>query len=585
MKTYVRSIRAMKGTLLIKTLFACLVVAAFSFAAIPTRAGDAEDNARKAFADWKAAKEAVAAAKEKLEEARGKLGTALAAAARSGGKRTPAQEKQLEDLRAEVAAAEAALKDAEARLLAARTALEKAIAELPDGELKEQLKRERNFPSLVTANGLQTVTFDTMSGRVIVNLPDDMRAGDTISGTVVAEPKGNTEEERANNAVKLSKVKLRIGSRFPKDQKDLLLMITPRVITDFSAQLPESFNYTIRLDAPATAEPPVTITITGPIWFVNSETTGAARTVPPAPSSFQLPALGQKGRPVEIFGPFDGNSSNTTLNFNAVRSAVQDFEKNTENVSGGFGLIAESPRKAVFTAPTNVTGPIELHLNEQDIKVQGNYRNVGVNLRAPKTNLLKGERTTLTVQVTGLQGISQPVPLTLDSRGVITMEGGSYQPLVIQPSKVGADGRYSTTREITGVQTGSWTATATVVTKPFDIVLRDPSPPQTLLLNSFTGDYVFCGTGPKLTGTGQIKRQGCVIELTDNKPDRLVQGRVNTCTPVDNGRFFGFYSAGTNTDLVVTVTDTRPPRRKIYFNPLDSPKPPVQDVSAFATCP
>jgi hypothetical protein len=509
----------------------------------------------------------------------------MAVAARSGGKRTPAQEKQLEDLRADVAAAEAALKDAEARLLAARTALEKAIAELPDGELKEQLKRERNFPSLVTANGLQTVTFDTMSGRVIVNLPDDMRAGDTISGTVVAEPKGDTEEERANNIVKLSKVKLRIGSRFPKDQKDLLLMITPRVITDFSAELPESFNYTIRLDAPATAEPPVTITITGPIWFVNSETTGAARTVPPAPNDFQLPALGQQGRPVEIFGPFDGNSSNTTLNFKTVRSAVQDFEKNTENVSGGFGMIAESPRKAVFTAPTNVTGPIELHLHEQDIKVQGNYRNVGVNLSAPKTNLLKGEGTTLTVQVSGLEGIKQPVPLTLESRGVITMEGGMYQPLLIQPSQVGADGRYSTTRGITGVQAGGWTSTATVVTQPFNIVLRDPSPPQTLLINSFTGDYVFCGSGLKLSGAGQIKRQGCMITLDDDRPDRTVKGAFDGCIPVNNGRPFVFNSAGTHTDLVVTVTDTRPPRRKIYFNPLNRPMPPVQDVSAFATCP
>jgi len=88
-----------------------------------------------------------------------------------------------------------------------------------------------------------------------------------------------------------------------------------------------------------------------------------------------------------------------------------------------------------------------------------------------------------------------------------------------------------------------------------------------------------------LTGTGQIKRQGCIIELTDNRPDRQVQGTLDSCVPVDNGRFFTFYSAGTNTEIKVTVTDTQPPRRKIYFNPLSKPAPPVQDVSAFATCP
>ena len=39
--------------------------------------------------------------------------------------------------------------------------------------------------SVVTANGLHSASFDTIHGKVIVNLPDDMMAGDTISGTVV----------------------------------------------------------------------------------------------------------------------------------------------------------------------------------------------------------------------------------------------------------------------------------------------------------------------------------------------------------------------------------------------------------------
>jgi hypothetical protein len=165
------------------------------------------------------------------------------------------------------------------------------------------------------------------------------------------------------------------------------------------------------------------------------------------------------------------------------------------------------------------------------------------------------------------------------------MEGGNFQPLFIQPAQVSSDGRYTTTRGITGAQTGGWTATATVVTQPFNIVMRDPNPPQTMLLNSFTGDYIFCGAGRKLSGTGQIKQQGCSIELRDNRPGRQVLGTMDACTPVDNGKFFIFYSAGTNVDFNITVTDTKPTIRKIYFNPLSRPAPPVQDVSAFATCP
>jgi hypothetical protein len=433
--------------------------------------------------------------------------------------------------------------------------------------------------SVVTANGLHRASFDTIHGRVIVNLPDDIRAGDTISGTVVVEPKGNTKDERQNNTAKLSELKLNLGAKFPKDQKDLLILVTPGLIGDFTVDVPDSFDYTIGVNAPLTDTKTVTITINSMIWFINNQ---------PTSSDFLLPSMGQQGRPVEILGPFSGGASNTTLRFGPPGSTAQDFEKNTESVSGGFGLIrplAESPRKMVFEAPNNVSGPIALDLKEGSTQTIGAYRNVGVRLSAPKTNLLKGERTTLTTEVNGLQGINKPVPLTLEAKGVILMEGGMFQPLFIQPSQVGADGRYVTTREITGVLQGGWEATSTVVTQPFNIVLRDPDPPQTLVLNSFTGDYVFCGGGTKLSGTGQVQRNGCAITLTHDAPDRRVFGRLDACAPVDNSRFFTFYSPGTNVDLVVSVTDTKPARRSIYFNPLGKPAPPVQDTSAFATCP
>ncbi len=232
-----------------------------------------------------------------------------------------------------------------------------------------------------------------------------------------------------------------------------------------------------------------------------------------------------------VTGPFDGNSSNTALR-------VGDWE-DRDNM-GRFDLIAESPRKAVFTAPTNVTGPIELHLTEGNTRSTGSYRNVGVNLSAPKTNLLKGEQTTLTVQVTGLEGIKQPVPLTLECKGVITMDGGIYQPLVIQPSQVGADGRYTTTRGITGVQAGGWTATATVVTGPFNVCLQDDSRPATVILwNTVTGDYRFsppAGSAATQTGSappagkGTMAMKGCILTLQHNAPDRRVFATLDTCT-------------------------------------------------------
>lgn len=565
MKTSIKSIYPMKVTLLIRTLLACLVVVAFSFAVLPTWAGDPEADAKEAFDKWKAAAEGVAEAKKKLKEANESLTNMMVVVA-SGGI-TEGEEAALAKARAKVAAAEAALKDAEAKLDAARIALEEAIAALPDSsELKKELIRKRDgyiaaqrfaatvSADAVTVNGMRIANFDTANGRVIVNLPDDMHAGDTISGTVMAEPKGQTPEERAKNMGVLSGCVIEIEPPKKPDGTS-----NPKVTAQVTAT-PSPFTFTLPPSSPPT--PPRTnvsssdsgsvgitltnvsgsFTIPGTITVPIEIVSLSLQSVEPV-TVFQLPTIAQQGKPVEITSGnrnFDGNSATTNC-----RVAGQPVV-----------ILAESPNKVVFESPTNVTGPVEIVLIEGNQETKGTYRNVGVNLSAPKTNLLKGERTTLTVQVSGLEGIKEPVPLTLECKGVIKMEGGTYQPLVIQPSQVSADGRYTTTRGITGVQTGGWTATATVVTHKFDVCLQDDSvPARVVLWNTFTGDYVFSCPGclaprgqPSVTagparaqgsstdrpsglmGKGSVTRKGCIITLTHNAPDRRIHGTLDPCT-------------------------------------------------------
>ena len=367
-----------------------------------------------------------------------------------------------------------------------------------------------------TANGLHTVIFNTTPGKIKVNLPDDMRAGDTISGTVVAEPKGSAEEERKNNAPKLSEFKLTFGSQFPKDTKELMIFVTPRIIIrddvdpapsssgNFTTKLPDTFNYTIGGTAPRTDEATVTITINSMVWFINNQpTTSPSTESPSSTNDFRFQDMIQQGRNGEVIAPpggmkFDGNFANTKLMYGPLGSSVQDFEKNTENVSGGFGLIrplAESPRKVVFESPAKVTGPMKIFVKEGDHAATGTSRNVGVALSAPKTNLMRGEKTTVTIEVRGLEGITKDVPLQLDSKGVITMEGGNFQNLSIKPQEVKPDGRYTTTRAITGQQAGGFTVTAMVIVMPFDVCLRDDTNPAVMLqLSTFTGAYAFTGS-------------------------------------------------------------------------------------------
>ncbi len=59
---------------------------------------------------------------------------------------------------------------------------------------------------------------------------------------------------------------------------------------------------------------------------------------------------------------------------------------------------------------------------------------------------------------------------------------------------------------------------------------------------------------------------------------------LNACVPPFN-RYWTFFSATTNVEFAVVVTDTQSGKTRSYFNPLGRSAPPVQDVDAFATCP
>ena len=59
---------------------------------------------------------------------------------------------------------------------------------------------------------------------------------------------------------------------------------------------------------------------------------------------------------------------------------------------------------------------------------------------------------------------------------------------------------------------------------------------------------------------------------------------LNACVDPFN-HYWVFYSATTNVEFAVVVTDTQNGKTRAYFNPLNRAAPPVQDVSAFATCP
>jgi hypothetical protein len=480
-----------------------------------------------------------------------------------------------------------------------------------DSSNKTGTSTDKINASVHQTNGLLVSTFDSAYGQVRVNLPGDMRAGDTISGTVVAEPRGNTEEERSENLAELrgyvveirgeeqlrspsvqDPAKLKAPQATTYGPAQTIIFLTPEeAVGDKRVQDPsarESYvfssgngyagNFTLGpfgeyplvlkvslKKAPPAAKPPAQVqrqTGAGSSsWPVIATTIVPTLemhvTTPLNDRGFDFPAIGQQGREAEIFGPFDGNASNTTLMYGPARSTMQDFEKNTENVSGGFGLIqplAESPRKCVFQAPTTIAGPVQLYLKEGKLETMAPGNFLGLNLSG-KTDLLKNEHTDLKIDLFGLYGIPKPVPVTVVAEGVIRLDGGNYQQFMIQPSEVDRQGHYIRTLGGVGVEVGAWSATATVAKDKFNFCLQDDNNPmRTVLFNSFTGDYVFycqnCNAGSKpvvLPWIGQTRSalmqssdlyvtnptvtiKPCVIILEHNVADRRVRAQIDTCT-------------------------------------------------------
>ena len=290
----------------------------------------------------------------------------------------------------------------------------------------------RSQSSMRTENGLQRLLFSFPEGRLVVNLPDDIRLGDTISGTVVSEPAGANEGERANNRSVLAGFVIDLGG----DVKVTADKPGFKWIPQFSPTgAPNRYFLPVYIYAAGAKDPAAGVNM-----VVSQETI-------PALTSFVLPTIGQTGRPLSIPGPFDGDAVNTKCTIGGKACEV----------------MAESPRKVVVSSPASTVGQTTISLNDGKNSANGTFRNIGINLSAPKTSLMKGEKTTVTVRVLGLEGITAPVSVRVVTTGVVNMDGGNNQVLDIKPGQVQAGGTFSVDKEITGTQAGSFNVTATVL--------------------------------------------------------------------------------------------------------------------------
>ncbi len=281
-------------------------------------------------------------------------------------------------------------------------------------------------PARETDGGDDSYTFDTEHGRVIIHLPDDMRAGDTISGTAYVEPNGRDDGERRANADTLSGYGVDVGG-------------TQMRVGD------GVFRFAIAAAGGAF------------VALVLKDRGGrvlGATSIPPAQSAAgaatqSIPALMQAGRPIPINGNFDGNLTNTHVSVGGQPSPI----------------LAESPRQSVVMSPNTPTGPVNVSVRDGAHSFQGMTNNLAVSLNARRTVLARDERTQVTLRVVGLQGVQSPVEVALSATPSVNLQGGNQQTITIAPRDANAAGEFSQRFNLRVVAAG-----------PFDVTARLENP-------------------------------------------------------------------------------------------------------------
>ncbi len=298
--------------------------------------------------------------------------------------------------------------------------------------------------TVATERGLHSVTYTTPQGKIRVNFPDDMAAGDTISGTVFSEPVGANDQERIANGAVLQGTVIDVDGQKSTAATHEFKIQVPALVRPY---LPISFG-----SGGASSSPPAVTTnvplAPTPAAAPRPMGSGATQAVP-TPAQFNWPPALPQAAPATIKGAFDGDASNTRLQIGSSQAS----------------MLAESPRQTVFQLPPSSTaGPTNLTLTEGATSIRGPVRSVRLQLSAPKTTLQRGESTQLTVQVFGLEGLAHPIPLQLRTGGTVTATGGNLQRFDIPANDPGvvANGVYQTTRTLTGVSAGGFEVVAEV---------------------------------------------------------------------------------------------------------------------------
>jgi TolA-binding protein len=283
------------------------------------------------------------------------------------------------------------------------------------------------------SNGLSTIIFKNSLGKITVYIPDHT-VNEKISGIIKIEPQGNSEKKKSINITRLQKYQLSFGNTTIPLQSSTYTLIVP-VEKISSLQLLDDKRKVISTSV-IPSEPGSKIL---------------------KPSTY-VPEYMVAGEPAKIIATCDGNLANSNIAINTMNASV----------------LAESESAVFFKIPANSEGSTQLEFtNEGQQVIETSVHVLRLDLSVGKADLMRGETTTLSINISGLQGLDKEVPLSIanNSPSNISLEGGNTQQIIINPVSDAPNGNYASTISIRAMQRGSFS---------ISVKVEEPSPDDTI---------------------------------------------------------------------------------------------------------
>ncbi len=307
--------------------------------------------------------------------------------------------------------------------------------------LRPAICQESGKNSCPTGINCFTVNIAPSSGQqVVMRLPNDIRSGDMITGSVIEEKKPGTAVNK-NSSSTLEGVVIEIDGKQTKLSNRLFTFIVPAGLASIPFLLKNAAGAVIQSGQ---------VPVSGPMYDLLSDLWWRE----PPGGLYNASPVAQPGQTLRITGSFDGNAANTNVSLNGQACEI----------------IAESPRMSYAGIPQNATaGASAITIEENNSKESSKVNIVSLNLSAKKTSLLKGQKTTVSVVVSGLEGLDlrnrNTLKLSLENQSpqtiIFSNEPGNVITKDINAESV-KDGKYEFSTRIAGLTKGSFSITSNV---------------------------------------------------------------------------------------------------------------------------